>query len=214
MSASPAACGSADPTTARPLSPEQVKSRILPPVEIEAHAQALGWTPESRVWANPDKNGFWVFPSRKYLHSDGSVTRAVYKEASFGHEGEDCTLLPNRTVPADPLDQLAAEAQAEGEDAAPKRQLCKHPEFMRGLQMPGPNDHGRVWCGVCGHHFIGKPPEPKPQPPTPRRTAREVAEEVLCMAELAASNQTAIDAIEAAIERDRQQRPEVRDKAP
>ena len=49
-------------------------------------------------------------------------------------------------------------------DSLPKRQGCPHPESMRALQMPGPNDHGRVWCGVCGHHFIGKPPEPAPAP--------------------------------------------------
>lgn len=49
-------------------------------------------------------------------------------------------------------------------DSLPERQGCPHPESMRALQMPGPNDHGRVWCGVCGHHFIGKPPEPKPAP--------------------------------------------------
>lgn len=94
--------------------------KVLPPAEIEAHAQALGWTPESRVYRSIKvPNQVWVYPAAKFIWLEhGEVRGSLYKRETDIEDS--CTLLPNRTVPTDPLDQLAAEAQAEGEYKAPK----------------------------------------------------------------------------------------------
>ena len=99
--------------------------KVLPPVEIEAHAQALGWTPESRVYRSIKvPNQVWVYPAAKFIWLEhGEVWGSLYKRETDIEDS--CTLLPNRTVPADPLDQLAAEAQAEGEYGTAWEDLCK-----------------------------------------------------------------------------------------
>jgi len=141
-SGAPSQSRSADPSAA---------VRILPPLEIADHAEALGWTEGSEVYALDiaGKVSYLVYPSGKGWcgHEWGvydCATKARAKDHGF-------TLLPNRRVPVeghtcgvcgkpvadclcngpeprgkrgavegDPLDELTAEAQADGEYGKPE----------------------------------------------------------------------------------------------
>lgn len=214
----------ADFTTPVPLPPGTVlnfsvdsqpapKPTILPPAEMPEALRPY-WTPESRVYIDWARS-VYVYPSQMAtIASCGIPFKTVHSEAKV--VDKNCTLLPNRTVTTesilgtasaakaveqgvadavegrtakipDPLDQLAAEAQAEGEyGTAWKFENCK---FVHD-----------------GHANVTRC-----QPPTPRRTAREVAEEIVkrWLAYGATSPGTAqqlMASITAAIERDREGR--------
>lgn len=84
------------------------KVRILPPIEIADHAEAMGWTPESWVWKCNRYGSIRVYPSSMVLES-GKVFRTDLYETESVRHGD--TLLPNRRVPV--------EAQASHHDASP-----------------------------------------------------------------------------------------------
>ena len=109
------ACTSADPSAAVRDDP---KVRILPPLEIADHADALGWTPESRVWKANVCPHYWVFPSAKFM-AEGllGVEKAALSEEYCKRYPDTYTILPNRRVQSDRISEAAFVA-GESEPAA------------------------------------------------------------------------------------------------
>lgn len=204
--------------------------------------------------------GYTLLPNRtvttESILGTASAAKAVEQGVADAVEGRTVEVPAVRLVvdktdervvsKPDPLDQLAAEAQAEGEYGTDRMTMEVKPpkEIEQYAEVLGWTPESKVWRSSYGTirvnpsgkalddgGYIWNHPESDEkceksgdtllpnQTPTPRRTAREVAEEAIVNRERhpggdRSKHEIMVDSIAAAIERDRQQRPEVRDKAP
>ena len=245
------------------------KPTILPPAEIADYAKELGWTPESEVWYDKKVQQFRVYPSGRVLDLRERKVLETQLDRDYCRNAGD-TLLPNRTITTesilgtesaakavergvadvvegrtrqvDSLDQLAAEAQAEGEYGTAWDRWKKLNGFYgndthqlfdrfvaseceravrRAKASSDPNhdpDLDDCDCRSCLREMFEQSKRTieammkSSKPFTPRRSAREVAEDValqLCRVNdtfTSLSAMRSIPIIQAAIERDREGR--------
>jgi len=138
------------------ISPEKpTRVVILPPLEIADHAEALGWTPESKVWKS-SYGTIRVNPSGKALDDGDYMWNHPESDEKCKNAGD--TLLPNRRVPV------------EGEQA-PKCPKCGKVTEPSSLA-------GRYNClnTDCSLHSFSPRAHASPRP---AKSAGEVAEEIM-----------------------------------